>query len=92
MTDATTPAADEFEMEVSVTIRKNGRAWTRQATESFQMDQTNAVIAQHVIIDAVRDPLFKMGIASATVKDEAFGQKYRDILAVVTAKPAPVIG
>lgn len=54
----TTPAS-EFQLEVAITILKNGVPWTRQTTQSMQMDQSNAVIAQHVVVESVRQPLFK---------------------------------
>jgi hypothetical protein len=89
MTDATnTPAvADEFHLEVAVTLYKNGRPWTRQMTESMQMDQTNAVIGQHLVLQAVEPPLLKMGIASATAKDKEFMAKYSQAMAIVAAAP-----
>lgn len=85
----TTPAS-EFQLEVAITILKNGVPWTRQTTQSMQMDQSNAVIAQHVVVESVRQPLFKMGIAAAVDKDEKFMEKYAAIQAVVTSKP-PVV-
>ena len=83
----TTQAPDEFHLEVAVTLYKNGRPWTRQMTESMQMDQTNAVIGQHLVLQAVEPPLLKMGIASAQAKDKEFLAKYSQAMAIVAAAP-----
>lgn len=83
----TTPA-DEFHLEVSVTIYKNGQPWTRQMTESMQMDQSNAVIGQHLVVKAVEVPLMKMGIASAMAKDVGFLDKYNKAMEIARAPAA----
>ncbi len=85
MTDATQAPADVFEVEASVRILKNGKPWTRQLTESMQMDQTNAVICQHVLVESIKAPLLKMGIASASVKDPEFEKRYGEIMALLAA-------
>jgi len=82
MNDVTQPA-DSFELEIGVRIMKNGKPWTRQLTESTSMDQTNAVIAQHVVVEAVKGVLFKMGAASAAAKDPEFAAKYAAIKALL---------
>lgn len=85
MTDATQSPADVFDMEVEIRFRRNGQPWTATGTESFTMDQTNAVIAQHVVLTAVKDVLFKMGAASAAAKDPEFATKYAAIKALLAA-------
>ncbi len=77
------PAADDFAMHVTIGFTRNGKPWTSASTESFSMDQTNAVIAQHVVISAVKDMLFKMGAASAAAKDPEFAAKYAAIKALL---------
>ena len=83
----TTPA-DEFQLKVAVTLYKNGKPWTRQMTKSMQMDQSNAVIGQHLVLKAVEAPLLKMGIASAMAKDEEFLKKYNQAMDIVKAPAA----
>lgn len=90
MTDpqtATAPLADEFSIEVSFTVTKNGKPFSTTMTNSHGMDQSRAVITQQVCIAAIQQALFKLGAAAAIAKDPDFEAKYSEVRNLVAFAP-----
>ena len=89
MTDvqaAVAAPADEFSIEVSFVITKNGKPFSTTMTDSHGMDQSRAVITQQVCVSAIQQALFKLGAAAAIAKDPDFEAKYNEVRALLAIK------